>query len=77
MKVRILLYKTFEIIAETDDAKYLNEGDIFLPDGTGWEFVVVEKVFYKKGDNYYMNVMVKPLSKGAKNYIKENYKKLY
>lgn len=68
MKVRVLSVKTFEIIAEAESAKYLNKGDIFLPDGTGWDFLVVRKVCLKHGDGYDLNVMVKPLSKGARNY---------
>jgi len=68
--VKILLEKTFEFVSETDIGHFLNKGDIFLPDGTGWEYEVTKKVCseYKENYGYSINVMVKPLSKGARNY---------
>lgn len=74
MSVKVILIKTFDLIVETESAKYLNKGDIFLPDGTGWEFKVVKKVCFKLDEEYVINVMVKALSIGAKKYAMQKYK---
>lgn len=74
MKIDVLLIKTFKLVARTKTAKYLNKGDIFLPDNTGWEFKVVKKVCFKQDGKYTIHVMVKPLSKGAKKYIENKNK---
>lgn len=73
MSVSVVLIKTHDLIAETESAKYLNKGDIFLPDGTGWEFKVVKKVCFKLDGDYVINVMVKALSIGAKKYASKKY----
>ena len=72
MMVSILVYKTFDLVSIHADAKYLNKGDIFLPDGTGWEYEVINKVLRVEESGTVLNVMVKPLSKGAKEYARTN-----
>ena len=71
MITKVLVEKTFENLGEVDSAKYLNVGDVFLPNGIGWEFKVVKKVCHKDHNNpneYCISVMVKPLSSGARKY---------
>ena len=77
MSIHVRIYKTFEYLADAEAAKYLNKGDVFLPDNTGWEFEVVKKVCFKIPSissngkaEYGINVLVKPLSKGARKYAK-------
>jgi hypothetical protein len=69
MEVEVLLIKSFFLVARTQTARYLNKGDIFLPDSTGWEFKVIKKVCFKLDGIYHIHVMVKPLSKGARKYV--------
>lgn len=64
MKVKVLIVKSFNFVSEDENAKYLNKGDIYLPDSTGWDYKVSHKVLSNEG----LNVMVIPLSKGARQY---------
>lgn len=73
MSVRVVLIKTFDLLAEVECVKHLNKGDIFLPEGTGWEFKVIKKVCFKLDGEYVINVMVKALSIGAKKYASKKY----
>lgn len=64
MTVKVLVTKTFNLVSLDENAKYLNKGDIYLPDNTGWDYKVSHKVLSNDG----LNVMVIPLSKGARQY---------
>lgn len=70
MIVNVLEIKTFNIVErDVPCAEYLNKGDIFLPAGSGYDCLVINKVLCRDGQNYVMNVMVKAMSKDAKKYI--------
>lgn len=59
MIVLIIEHKGFKLLCEDEAGKYLNKGDIFIPDGHGWEYIVIRKVMLMVENAYQINVLVK------------------
>lgn len=51
--IKIKTEKEFELIDEVPDkiAMSMNHGDIFLPKGTEWEYIVLQKVYSLDNNN--------------------------
>ena len=53
--INILTEKEFELIDKVpiDIAISMNKGDVFLPKGTGWEYIVIRKVYFLNDNKEY------------------------